>query len=131
MFCVRCGARNPDDADFCHKCGSSLYREEVKEDCLSAKNTDSPVIGVTNSVMPSGTRRDETSLTAEQRELVAALLPKDQKQNECHGCGRTEKLRSWDFGLGKKISTKLAWGGNGSFRRFVSRDSACPRSWDS
>jgi hypothetical protein len=25
MFCVKCGAENPNHAEFCHKCGSQLY----------------------------------------------------------------------------------------------------------
>lgn len=29
---------------------------------------------------------------------------------ECHEGGRTDSLCAWDFGLGKRISTKRAWG---------------------
>ena len=46
----------------------------------------------------------------EQRRLIDELLPIDQKPHECHGCGTKDKLHSWDFGFGKKVSTKRAWG---------------------
>ena len=25
MFCTKCGAKNPEDATFCYKCGSEMY----------------------------------------------------------------------------------------------------------
>jgi hypothetical protein len=39
MFCVRCGALNPDDGAFCHKCGKELYRSDLKDTLLSAPTT--------------------------------------------------------------------------------------------
>ncbi|MFX0198126.1 MAG: zinc-ribbon domain-containing protein [Candidatus Hodarchaeota archaeon] len=30
VHCVKCGAENPDDAEFCNKCGSGLYGGESK-----------------------------------------------------------------------------------------------------
>ena len=30
-FCGKCGAKNPDDADFCFRCGSKLTHEEHEE----------------------------------------------------------------------------------------------------
>jgi ankyrin repeat protein len=28
VFCIQCGAENPDGADFCHKCGKKLFRSD-------------------------------------------------------------------------------------------------------
>jgi hypothetical protein len=56
-------------------------------------------------------QQDETQLNKEQRQLIEELLPINQKPHECHACGRTDNLYDWNFGLGKKISTKRAWGG--------------------
>jgi hypothetical protein len=96
MFCCKCGARNPKDASFCHECGSSLYKEEAGF-----------LDPATESKKP---HKVEKPLSEEQRRLIEELLPIDQKPHECHACGRTDSLSGWDFGLGKRISTKRAWG---------------------
>lgn len=96
MFCCKCGSLNPDDANFCHKCGSSLYRAAGGNPSDSAKNKTPHQL--------------EPHVSEEQRQLIEELLPIDQKPDECHACGRKDHLRSWDFGLGKKLSTKRAWG---------------------
>jgi len=97
MFCCKCGARNPEEAQFCHKCGTSLYKEKEEQQIGQPKGTKDP-------------RQAEGELTDEQRQLVDELLPIDQKPDECHRCGRRDSLYAWDFGLGKRISTKRAWG---------------------
>jgi ribosomal protein L40E len=28
MFCGKCGAKNPDDANYCHNCGLLLYKDK-------------------------------------------------------------------------------------------------------
>jgi hypothetical protein len=96
MFCCKCGAGNPDDASYCHKCGRSLYKEEAKQIEELPKNKNP------NQV--------EAPPIEEQRRLIDELLSVDQKPHECHACGRTDNLYRWDFGLGKKISIKRAWG---------------------
>jgi hypothetical protein len=96
MFCCKCGARNPEDAGFCHKCGASLYKEEARLMGGTTKNENLRQVG--------------TPSPEEQRQLIDELLPIDQKPHECHACGRADNLYAWDFGLGKKISTKRAWG---------------------
>ena len=96
MFCCKCGARNPESASYCHKCGCSLYKEEANQAGRTAEGKNSDQV--------------ETAPTEEQRQLIDELLPIDQKPHECHACGRTDSLYGWDFGLGKKISTKRAWG---------------------
>ena len=30
MFCTKCGAKNPEDAKFCFKCGNEIYIEKTK-----------------------------------------------------------------------------------------------------
>ncbi|WP_143456972.1 zinc-ribbon domain-containing protein, partial [Ligilactobacillus salivarius] len=31
MFCTKCGAKNPEDAIFCYKCGSEIRAVKDKE----------------------------------------------------------------------------------------------------
>jgi hypothetical protein len=97
MFCCKCGARNPDHAGYCHECGSSMYKETVRDSDQSARDK-----------VPA---QVETPHNEEQRRLIDELLPIDQRPHECHACGRRDNLHSWDFGLGKKITTNRAWGG--------------------
>ena len=96
MFCCKCGARNAEHARFCHKCGDALYVEGTGQVGSAAENGTPPKV--------------ETFDSSEQQQLMSRLLPISQKPNECHACGRAEKLYTWDFGLGKIISTKRAWG---------------------
>ncbi len=94
MFCCDCGAPNPESASYCNKCGSALYK----------KTTESR-----QSPLPPNTPKPEPKLTQEQRRLVDDLFSIDKKPHECHACGRTENLYSWDFGLAKKTGTKRDW----------------------
>lgn len=94
MFCCDCGAPNPDGANYCHKCGGAIYK----------KATDTQ-----QQLPPPDTAKPEPILTQEQRQLVDELFSIDKKPHECHACGRTENLYSWDFGLAKKMGTKREW----------------------
>lgn len=38
MFCTKCGAKNPEDATFCYKCGNEMYKTS---DNLSDNSTKS------------------------------------------------------------------------------------------
>ena len=96
MYCCICGSQNPDGASYCHKCGRSLFREETTQEGQQPAQ-----------ISP---RQVEAPLTEEQQQLIDQLLPIDQKAYECHACGRTDNQYSWDFGLGKNISTQRAWG---------------------
>jgi hypothetical protein len=96
MFCCKCGARNPDDANYCHKCGGLLYSETPEHSDQLIENR-----------VPHQFERAEGD---ERRRLIEELLAIEQRPHECHACGRAENLNGWDFGLGKKISTKRAWG---------------------
>jgi len=92
MFCCKCGAQNPDDGSYCFKCGEALYKE------VAAETREQPTIS------------SQQRLTEEERQFISELLPIDQKPHKCHVCGKTANLFSWDFGLGKEVSTKRAWG---------------------
>ena len=96
MFCCKCGTQNPDAASYCNECGSLLYKQETKHPDKSAKEK-----------LP---RQVEIPQNAEQRRLAEELLAIDQRPHECHACGCSDRLHGWDFGLGKKTSTKWAWG---------------------
>lgn len=30
MFCTKCGAKNPEDATFCYKCGNEMYTDKTR-----------------------------------------------------------------------------------------------------
>jgi hypothetical protein len=95
MFCCKCGAKTPGDANFCNKCGSSLYREAAEHSGGLADNR------AASGHTPEGTA---------QPALIKELLAIDPKPHECHACGRRDKLFAWDFGMARRISTKRAWG---------------------
>jgi hypothetical protein len=95
MYCSQCGIQTADDALYCHGCGSVLYRDRLFR---QGRDSCEP------SVRPMERPVDE-----EYRRIAAELLPIDQKPDQCHYCGRREHLRSWDFGLAKKISAKRVW----------------------
>jgi hypothetical protein len=97
MFCCKCGTRNPDDANYCHKCGSPLHTAEARNLVQGDKNRVSQPV--------------EPPRSEEERRFIQELLPIDQKAHECHACRRKENLHGWDFGLGKKISTTRDWSG--------------------
>ena len=41
MFCTKCGAKNPEDAKFCYKCGNEIYKTIEK---LSDNSPESPSV---------------------------------------------------------------------------------------
>jgi hypothetical protein len=49
----------------------------------------------------------DIEVTSEKRSVQPKVGNKNQR---CHKCGSPERLYSWDFGLGKAISSKRAWG---------------------
>jgi len=52
MFCVKCGAENPDDAEFCCKCGKAVFRPQS----TSGIQTPTPPVS-TNPVSTPSTRK--------------------------------------------------------------------------
>src|SRR6266699_2211852 len=94
MFCCDCGAANPDNANYCHKCGGTLPE----------KATESQ-----QQLSPSNKPKPEPKLTHEQRQLIDELFSIDKKPHECHACGSTENLYTCDFGLAKNTGTKRDW----------------------
>src|SRR5260370_25821433 len=76
---------------FCHNCGSPVPHSHF---------------GEANPQPPPTSETEQ-----EQQRLIEKLLSeKDRNPHQCHQCGRKEKLHAWDFGLGKIIAEKRAWG---------------------
>lgn len=48
VYCVKCGAKNPDDANVCAKCGAPLYSvgseapKRVEGECFGARRHEEP-----------------------------------------------------------------------------------------
>ena len=76
MFCTKCGAKNPEDATFCYKCGNEIYKTIEK---LSDKSDKSHSIDFINdnkkvSVSKNIEKEPENELTTpEERELSPVL----------------------------------------------------------
>ena len=49
MFCTKCGAKNPEDAKFCYKCGNEIYKTIEK---LSDNSPESPSVDFGYSNFP-------------------------------------------------------------------------------
>jgi hypothetical protein len=92
MFCCRCGARNPNDAIYCNKCGNLASEQEANGLLWTDENSKRP-----------------RSSGGSKSQLLSESVVRDQKPSQCHGCGRADQLYTWDFGLGKEISTRRAW----------------------
>lgn len=95
MYCCKCGARNPDDAVYCHNCGDAIYRNAAPSRPSDRRQVSRPT---------------RVKQTEEQRQLAEELLRIDEKSHECHACGRTDDLHGWNFGLAKSVSEKRVWG---------------------
>ena|SRR5215471_4038719 len=91
MHCCKCGTRVGNDAEYCHKCGASVYTSQEK---LLAERRQQQCSQIDNP---------------KDRSLVEELLNIDADTTRCHACGQKENLSFWDFGLGKPISAKRDW----------------------
>ena len=83
MYCCACGSPTGDDAHYCQKCGKAL---------------------------PPVARLTQNKQEREQSE-IARLMSKVNQSHECHGCGRRDTLRGWDFGLGRPLGARTDWDG--------------------
>ena len=49
-YCIKCGTKNEDDAEFCKKCGSSLTgikkEHDKDEDCVCAGSKQNPLVPI-------------------------------------------------------------------------------------
>lgn len=45
VHCVKCGTENPDDAEFCNKCGSRLDQRK-KDECFGPKGREDECFGL-------------------------------------------------------------------------------------
>lgn len=65
MFCTKCGAKNPEDAKFCYKCGNEIYKTIEK---LSDNSPNKKIVN------DSEKEKIENELTTpEERELSPVL----------------------------------------------------------
>ncbi|MGI1827572.1 DUF805 domain-containing protein [Ligilactobacillus salivarius] len=44
MFCTKCGAKNPEDATFCYKCGNEMYADKTKSMAADPSVTTDEVV---------------------------------------------------------------------------------------
>ena len=76
MFCTKCGAKNPEDAKFCYKCGNEIYKTIEK---LSDNSPESPSVDFSSDNKKVGVSKNiekelENELTTlEERELSPVL----------------------------------------------------------
>lgn len=40
VYCVKCGAKNPDDAKTCSQCGAPLYSVGEEKECFGARRVE-------------------------------------------------------------------------------------------
>jgi hypothetical protein len=104
VYCCACGAENPDCGCYCHRCGSALIPHTRNPDPVSSRTSRSQPRSANHSA-------EEAAEAAEAAEINAlrALARIDVKPCECHGCGRTEGLTAYEFGLAKVLSAKRDW----------------------
>lgn len=91
MFCFNCGAENTADVIYCFKCGNELWPANPPRRALPARS------------IPSKT---EPSSSIKQLDAIFQI---DHKPHECHSCGRKDNLLTFEFGLGKKVSSRRLW----------------------
>ena len=76
IFCTKCGAKNPEDAKFCYKCGNDIYKIIEK---LSDNSPESPSVDFSSDNKKVNVRKNiekelENELTTpEERELSPVL----------------------------------------------------------
>ncbi len=97
MYCCLCGAKNPEDARYCHKCGAPIKSAGGEADPASVAPEES-------NPVPQKWRD-----TDEHEKLVMQLLMTDHKRNQCHRCESEVSLIRIPFGLARVLSTKRDW----------------------
>lgn len=99
VYCCACGAENPDYGRYCHRCGKALIPDARNADLISKSPT--------SRSQPRSA--DDSDEDAAEITALQALARIDVKPSECHGCGRTQGLASYEFGLAKVLSVKRDW----------------------
>ena len=76
MFCTKCGAKNPEDATFCYKCGNEMYKtsDNFSDNSPKASSidfiSDNKKVGISKNIE----KELENELTTpEERELSPVL----------------------------------------------------------
>ena len=77
MFCTKCGAKNPEDATFCYKCGNEMYKtsDNFSDNSPKASSidfiSDNKKVGISKNIE----KELENELTTpEERELSPVLI---------------------------------------------------------
>src|SRR6266581_6023956 len=91
MYCVACGAKNPDHGRFCHSCGDPLLHPSSQSVPQRSDPTSDPTAG------------------RSEHDFLIELIQTDPKPNECHKCGRKTELTRHQFGIAKVLSVKRDW----------------------
>ena len=76
MFCTKCGAKNPEDATFCYKCGNEMYGtiEKLSDNSDKSHSVDFINDNKKVSVSKNIEKEPENELTTpEERELSPVL----------------------------------------------------------
>jgi hypothetical protein len=98
VYCCACGAENPDYGHYCHQCGNALTPHARNPDLVSSQTSQSQPRSASDS------EEDAAEVKA-----LRALARIDVKPCECHVCGQTQELTSYEFGLAKVLSAKRNW----------------------
>ncbi len=98
VYRCACGAENPDYGRYCHQCGTTLIPQARNPDLASSRTSRSQATSAKESA-------EETA----EIQALRALARMDVKSSECHGCGRTEGLTAYEFGLAKVLSAERDW----------------------
>lgn len=98
MFCCKCGALNPDNANYCHRCGVAVFKQ------LGASDES---LGM----LPNKAENPKTNPPKDdESDLLSPLALIDPKPHTCHRCGTKKDIYGWDFALGMVLSTRRSWG---------------------
>ena len=98
VYCCACGAENPGYGCYCHRCGNALIPHARNPDPASSRSSRSQPRSANDSAEE-----------AAEIKALRSLARIDVKPSECHGCGRTEGLTAYEFGLAKVLSAKRDW----------------------
>ena len=75
---------------------------------LKGKSTSCPSCGA--PVAPESPSQSSSSLSPQQEAIIRDIVSEDRQSTGCHKCGSKAAQHTWQFGLGKVISSRHAWG---------------------
>jgi len=96
-FCMKCGAKLPDEAVFCIKCGSKLPEVETIEDVITDSNDKTETKDtVEDTVFPS-LSFEEVSDTDEGNGEILVLPEEEDNDEDDDDIVRTTSYEDWEF----------------------------------